>query len=72
MPKRTVDLNAPFQRIPATARITGLSQSDIRRGCKSGRYPYIMSGRDFLINVPLLLTMLEEESKEVLRMEGKA
>ena len=49
---------APFQRIPAACRITGLSQSYLRAGCKSGDVPHIMSGQTYLINVPALLRKL--------------
>ena len=64
MPKRTAfNPDAPFQKISGASRLTGLSQSDIRAGCKAGRYPHVMRGRDYLVNVPLLLSMLEQESR---------
>lgn len=53
--------SAPFQRIPAACRITGLSQSFLRAGCKAGTVPHTMSGNVYLINVPLLLKKLSED-----------
>ena len=53
--------NAPFQRIPAACRITGLSQSYLRAGCKAGTVPHVMSGNTFLVNIPALLRQLGAE-----------
>lgn len=50
--------NAPFQRIPAACRITGLSQSYLRSGCKAGIVPHVMIGNVFMVNVPALLRQL--------------
>ena len=52
---------APFQRIPAACRITGLSQRYLREGCKTGTIPHIKCGRDNLINIPALLRQLGVE-----------
>lgn len=57
--------SAPFQRIPAACRITGLSQSYLRAGCKDGSVPHIMSGAVPYINVPELLKKLNRESTAV-------
>ena len=56
MPKgvRKVDLNAPFQSVKNTARITGLSTYFLRKGCKEGTIPFIMCGSEYRINVPRL------------------
>lgn len=45
----------PFQKIPAASRATGLSQYFLRRGCRDGSIPHIMSGTVYLVNVPALL-----------------
>ena len=49
---------APFQKIPAASKTTGLSQYFLRQGCRDGSIPHIRSGRTFLINVPALLKKL--------------
>ena len=63
--RRTVDLSAPFQTIDNTSRITGLSRKYIRQGVKSGRIPYVRAGdgnSPYMVNIPLLLKQLEDES----------
>ena len=49
---------AIFQRIPAACRITGLSQTYLRAGCKAGTVPHVMCGNTFMVNVPALLQQL--------------
>lgn len=49
---------APFQRIPAACRITGLSQCYLRAGCKAGDVPHVKVGGTYLVNVPALLRKL--------------
>lgn len=44
----------PYQRIPAASRITGLSESRLRRGCKNGTIPHIRSGGIFYVDIPAL------------------
>ena len=44
------------------AAYTGLSYHFIRKGTENGTIPHIMSGNRFLVNVPMLLQKLEEES----------
>ena len=53
--------NAPFQKIPDAARATGLSQSYLRRGCKAGTVPHIMSGNTYYIDVAGLLLQLRAQ-----------
>jgi len=53
---------APFQRIKDATRITGLSQSYLRAGCKAGTVPHVMSGNVYLVNVPALLRCLGAET----------
>ncbi len=52
---------APFQRIPAACRITGLSQNYLRAGCRSGDVPHIKIGATYMVNVPALLKKLSED-----------
>lgn len=62
MPKLpTQNDTAPFQRIPAACRITGLSQTFLRAGCRNGTVPHIKSGSTYLVNVPALLRQLGAE-----------
>lgn len=53
-----------FQTIADATRTTGLSQHYLRRGCHDGTVPHIKSGNKFLINVPLLLKCLDQQSVE--------
>ncbi len=48
----------PFQTIAEACHTTGLAQSFLRNGCRSGVVPHIKSGNKYLINVPLLLRQL--------------
>ena len=49
---------APFQKIPAASKTTGLSQYFLRNGCKDGSVPHVKSGTTYLVNVPALLKKL--------------
>lgn len=51
----------PFQKIAEASRTTGLSQCFLRRGCKDGSIPCVLSGTTYYINVPALLKMLGVE-----------
>ena len=62
MPKRRIDLSAPYQSINGAARITGLAAGFIRAGCKAGTIPHIRAGQDYRICMPLFLSQLEAES----------
>ena len=53
---------APFQRIPDACRITGLSQTYLRAGCRAGTIPHTKTGNVYLVNVPGLLRQLDAES----------
>ncbi len=53
--------SAPFQRIPAACRITGLSQTYLRAGCKAGTVPHVKSGSTYLVNIPALLRQLQAD-----------
>ena len=54
----------PYMTIRDTSTATGLSQYLIRRLCKEGRCPHIRSGSTYMVNVPALLEMLDEQSRE--------
>lgn len=70
MPKRTSDRNAPFQSIRGTAEITGLAAGSIRAGCRAGKIPHIMQGKEYRVNVPLFLHQLDVASAASLRGEN--
>lgn len=57
----------PYLSIREACIATGLSQYYLRSGCKQGTVPHIMVGSKYLINIPLLLKLLEEESKEAVQ-----
>lgn len=59
MRKKNQNKDAPFQTIPATCVITGLSQRYLRNGCKDGNVPHIKNGNTYYVNVPALLRKLE-------------
>lgn len=50
--------NAPFQKISEAVKTTGLSAYYLRRGCKDGTVPHVLSGGVYYVNVPLLLKQL--------------
>jgi hypothetical protein len=45
-------------KIGAASKATGLSQYFLRRGCRDGSVPHVMSGTVYLVNVPALLRKL--------------
>ena len=53
----------PFQKIPDACRTTGLSQYYLRKGCKDGSIPHVMSGTVYMINIPKLLAKLNREAE---------
>lgn len=59
---RQYDANKPFQTIADAARTTGLSQFFIRKACREGTCPHIRAGKTFMVNVPLLVQQLNEQS----------
>lgn len=77
MPKRNeISHDAPLQTISRAAYITGESKTRLRIGCKEGRIPHVRRGdganATYLINLPMYLQMLDEESKSNLRSEARA
>jgi len=49
---------APFQKLKDASTTTGLSQFYLRRGCRDGTIPHIVSGNTYYINIPKLLEKL--------------
>ena len=68
MPKRTLDRTAPYQSIRGAAEITGLSMGSIRAGCKAGKIPFVMCGREYRISMSLFLKKLEAEATANLKV----
>lgn len=52
----------PFLSIKDACKETGLSQFYLRQGCKDGSIPCIRCGTKLMINVPLLMQRLNQES----------
>lgn len=51
-----------FLMIKEAAKESGLAQSYIRTGCKNGTIPHIKCGNKYLVNYPLFLERLNENS----------
>lgn len=51
-----------FQPLREAARITGLSESFLRKGCQVGAVPHIRVGIDYRVNITRLLEVLDELS----------
>lgn len=62
MAKRTFNKEAPFQSLRGASYITGLSIGFLRDGCKKNEIPHIMAGKEYRVNVPLLLQQLGAEA----------
>lgn len=56
-----------FLTIRETAGTGILSEHKLRLMQKQGKLPHIMCGRKCLVNYPLLLEMLSEESRKAVR-----
>lgn len=59
---RPHDTFPPFQSMNDTVRSVGVSLYYLKQGIKDGTVPHVRSGRKILVNVPMLLQMLDEES----------
>ena len=55
---------ARYQSIEHACRTTGLSQYYLRNGCKSGAVPHIKNGRVYMVDIPRLYEVLEQQQKE--------
>lgn len=62
--KANFEVAAPFQKIQAASRLTGLSTYFLRRGCRDGSIPCVRSGQTYMVNVPALLKQLGVYSQE--------
>jgi len=51
-----------YMSIRQTAKKTGIAESFLRSAVKEKKIPGFYSGRKFLINVPQLMVVLEEQS----------
>jgi len=60
--RKRYDPSLRFQTISEAARSTGLSQYFLRRGTKDGTVPHTRSGNRILVNVPLLMERLDQQS----------
>ena len=63
MRPRNTSPEAPFQTIQRASLMTGLSPGYLRAGVKSGRIAHVRVGSTYLVNVPRLLTKLDEEAE---------
>lgn len=54
----------PFLTIEKACEATGLSQTFLRKGCRDGSVPCVMSGRVYMVNLPALLKKLNAEDGE--------
>ena len=55
-------MTAPFLSIKDACKETGLSQFFLRQGCKDGTIPFIRCGSKLMINIPLLIQQLNQQS----------
>lgn len=56
--------NTIYLSIRQTARKTGIAESFLRNAVKDKKVPGFYSGKKFLVNVPRLLAVLEEQDKQ--------
>ena len=56
--------NPIYQSIREAARHTGIAESFLRAGVKKNTIPGFYSGKKFLVNVPRLLAVLEEQRNQ--------
>ena len=58
-----MNIDRKFYSITEAARLSGLSKKALRAGCKSGRFPHTMAGRNFKIDLEGLFRVIEEEGR---------
>lgn len=58
---QTLNQQTPFMKIAQASKVTGLSQFFLRKGCRDGSVPHVMSGTVYLVNVPALLRKLNAD-----------
>ena len=56
--------NTLLMNIKDSAAYSGCSEYYIRNGIKNGTIPHIRSGNKYLINVPLWIEQLNEQSRK--------
>ena len=61
---RNNSMEAVYQSIRDTVQITGLSEYYLRTRIRDGKIKHIRSGSKILINLPVLLAELEQQSAE--------
>ena len=61
MQTKNINQQTPFMKINAAAKLTGLSSYYLRKGCRDGSVPPVMSGTVYLVNVPQLLRKLNAD-----------
>ena len=61
MQTKNINQQTPFMKINAAAKLTGLSSYYLRKGCRDGSVPHVMSGTVYLVNVPQLLRKLNAD-----------
>lgn len=64
MRNKAIDMNQPvLQSIKQTGKTTGMSEWYLRQMLKNGTLPHIRAGNKVLVNVPLLLAQIDEQSQ---------
>ena len=62
MKRQEYNTDSVFQTIGEASRTTGLSRYYLRNGCKDGTIPHIMCGNTYMVNVPLTIEKLNDQS----------
>ena len=57
-------VNVPYMKIKDACAVIGVSTYFLRQGIRNGTIPFIRSGQTVYINVPELIRMLDEQSRE--------
>lgn len=53
-----------FQTCRNASKLIGVAESTLRRWCSEGMVPHIKSGNVYLVNIPLLMQLLNDESRK--------
>ena len=64
-------MDCRFQSIEDTHRSTGLPVCFLRKGVREKTIPFIMTGKKYLINVPMLMELLDQESRRGAQNNGQ-
>lgn len=68
---QTINQTTPFLKIAEASKVTGLSQFYLRRGCRDGSVPHVMSGAVYMVNLPALLRKLNADENARPEMMGE-